>query len=172
MEVVVPSIRHTGTWFTIGLFTSLGMREAGINERRSDNTVYHCHLDKETQVKPAIELSRHMPCVVPMRHPYRVEESWRHHYEGTDITIDMMCACYRTVVNRLSHAILLPVDSDQRQRYLDAINAALNMDLQTDWTPVNSKARTWDKPLTDFIPSDQVRALIDDITPIMRTYET
>jgi len=85
MRIVTISVPHTGTWFTIRLFTALRMRETGLNASvLEDGVIYHGHMQKGTQIGQALNLSKQMPLVCPLRHPYRVEESWRR--EGWDIS--------------------------------------------------------------------------------------
>lgn len=150
--IVVSSIRHTGTWFTIGLFRNAGWKETGLNTaRHEDNTVYHGHMEKETQIKPALELAKHYPIVIPLRHPFRVEESWRRREQHGFCTTGKMIECLNILLDRFMplDPLMLPVDSDCREQCLANIETITGVSLETDWQPVNSKKQShslrWDE---------------------------
>src|SRR5687768_3272750 len=96
-DVVLISIPHTGTYFTIKLFTDAGFTEGSLfHPARSDSHIYHGHILKEAQIARAEEMALEMPLVIPFRHPYRVEYSW--HARARQY--QELLGCYRTLIDR------------------------------------------------------------------------
>lgn len=167
-NAVILSIPYTGTNFTADLFAKAGYEVLGLHQRPGrEKFVRRAHCLKESQIGPA--LGAGLPLVVPMRHPYRVAESWAR--RGGYLP-DMVRA-YRTVVERLlpHRPFFMPVDSDRRGEYLERLRE-LEPKLSTDWEVVGSKSNTYDLSLEDISPKPEVIELVRDIAPFLsRFYE-
>lgn len=166
-KVVLISVPHTGTWFTIRLFK-------GLNETNlvpsviEDDTIYHGHMLKGTQVCAALRLAKMMPLVCPLRHPYRVEESWKR--RGKDIA--EMIECFRIYQDKFIplDPYIMPVDSPYRGEALLKMSLGLDVPFVTDWPVVNGKKDTHDIPLEDLSPSQTVIELVQDMQPFLSRF--
>lgn len=168
-NIVTISVPHTGTWFTIRLFTNLGMREDGLTPSRlHDNTIYHGHMIKGTQVGFALQFARTMPLVCPLRHPYRVEESFRRRRKDVSDMIEY----FRTYMQKFFplDPYIMPVDSPLREEALQRMRDGLGMDLRTDWPVINGKQSTHRIALQDCRPSLPVIKLAKEMEPLLSRY--
>lgn len=173
--IVVSSIRHTGTNFTIQLFRNAGWKETHLNSPSlEDRTVYHAHMEKPGQIDRAIELSRRMPLIIPMRHPYMVEESWKRRCQhAPDIyNTANLVSQFRVLEDRFLpfNPFILPVDSPSRCLSLAKIAQATDTVLRTTWQPVASKKETHKLGLEDTEPSKAIVQLIEDMGYFFRKY--
>lgn len=165
-DVVSISIPHTGTYFTIKLFTDAGFTDGSLfHPARSDAHVYHGHMLKESQIDRAVDLALDMPLVIPFRHPYRVEHSWNVRARP----LDEMLQCYRTLVERFMplNPYWVPVDSDRRAEVLHRVSGGLGVSLVTDGSVVNGMKGTHTMKLSEFRPSAPVIELVDELRPLM-----
>jgi hypothetical protein len=166
-DVVSISIPHTGTYFTIKLFTDAGFTDGSLfHQARSDSHVYHGHMIKETQIARAEELALEMPLVIPFRHPYRVAHSWN--MRGKPL--DEMFRCYEAFVERFLplKPYLMPVDSDRREEALQRISDGVGVRLTTDWSVVNGMKSTHKLKLEDIPPpSKKLVELVSRLEPVM-----
>jgi hypothetical protein len=166
-DAVTISIPHTGTYFTIKLFTDAGYQDRGMCDRRLSSIplIYHGHVDREEQVERALELARTLPLVIPFRHPYRVEHSW----DKSRWSLDALLQCYRTFVEKFLplKPHLMPVDSPRRAELLAQISASLGVELKTDGSVINSLHKTHGMQMSEFSPSKRVIELAKSLEPIM-----
>lgn len=165
-EAVSISIPHTGTYFTIRLFTDAGFTDGSLfHPARSDSHLYHGHMLKEAQIARALDLASEVPLVIPFRHPYRVEHSWNLRARPLPEMFD----CYRTFIERFLplNPYLMPVDSPRREEVLDGLAESLGARFATDWSVVNGVKGTHVMKLEDYRPSKRVIDLVDEISPWM-----
>lgn len=165
-EVVSISIPHTGTYFTIKLFTDAGFTEGSLfYAARSGSHIYHGHMLKAGQIARAEELARDMPLVIPFRHPYRVEHSWNLRARP----LDEMFRCYETFLERFVplNPYLMPVDSEKRAEVLQRVSGGVGVPLTSNWEVVNGVKGTHTIKLTDFEPSAKVIELVEQLQPLM-----
>lgn len=165
-DVVLISIPHTGTYFTIRLFTDAGLLEKGLFEpRRGAETIYHGHMLKDGQIERALELARVMPLVIPFRHPFRVEHSWNLRARP----LDEMFQCYRTFIDRFLplKPYLMPVDSPRRAEVLARMSASLEVELVTDGSVVNGVRGTHKMKMSEFTPCKKVIEFAQELEPVM-----
>lgn len=166
------SVPHTGTYLTIRLFAACGLRESTlVPARREENTIYHGHMLKGTQVGMGMKLAQQMPLVCPLRHPYRVEESWKR--RGKDV--GEMAACFRIYMDKFLPLgpYIVPVDSPMRDEAIRRMSDGLGMELKPDWSVVvNGKCGTDSLSLSELSPSESVRQLVSEMNPFLaRFYE-
>lgn len=114
---------------------------------------------KETQIGMALELARKMPIVIPLRHPFRCEQSWVR--KGQDV--GEMIKAYQTLIARFDplHPYYMPVDSLRRDDFLDSLRA-IDSNLETDWGVVHSQSGTYGLSIESITPSAEVIKLISD----------
>lgn len=126
------SVRHTGTMFTLELIRDF-----------VPHVFRHIDLDHIDFLTAA-----EAPIIVPMRNPHLVGQSWLGSYAAGIDTYNneqWNLAKLRWSWDALLNIILpkkplfLPVDTENRQQYLDKINATLGQNFKTQWKPVNAQ---------------------------------
>lgn len=138
--IVVASVYHTGTNF---IFQHLlkGMTQVGI----APDSKYVKGLPRNSFARIHCDLSQHVYlqwwllrclCVVPMRHPVSVAESWK--ARGRDLAnLAIQWNILKTEVDPYE-PMYLPIDSPDRMNWLDTISRNIDRELQTDWPVVMS----------------------------------
>lgn len=135
------SVMHTGSKF---LFNHL-LRDVKMEWE-------HKHIGANEDVNGWLH---ERPCLVPMRHPEAVAVS---HYTRYG-SVDKMCHGFRQLVKFADPLgpYYLPLDTDDRQDYLDRINERFGLSLQTRWPIIGS---CWERKE---LPSS-AQAQLDDLT--------
>lgn len=156
-EICLISVPHNGTMFVREIFLTNGWTDTTLNGRVNGPTLFQGHCEKLTQTLAAIELSHRMPVIMPLRHPYRVEESWRRRGEDTN----RMLYAYAHMLDYLGPCVTvwLPIDADNqvRQRAREQLNDAAGKRLSIVWDrPVNSVHDTHSVDVTTLDPSDEI----------------
>lgn len=93
--------------------------------------------------------------VIPLRHPEANWKSWKHRYEGVNDVWEhnhfLQWKALERIVNE-DDCIFLPIDTPDREEYLQALRERSGKDLQTDWGKVNTagtpKSMQCDKDLS------------------------
>ena len=157
-EICLISVPHNGTNFVREIFVTQGWGDVTLVGRANGPTLFQGHCEKLTQVSAAIELSRRMPVIMPLRHPYRVEESWRR--RGQDLK--RMYAAYDHMLDvlRLFVSVWVPIDGDNqtRQYARQRLNEAAGKTLSIIWDrPVNSVHNTHAIDISTLDPSPEIR---------------
>lgn len=164
MEIIEISVPYTGTNFLAKLFTDRGFQRVGMQEQAHGNPdilrVAHCI--KPTQIEPALaHVKQGKPLVIPCRHPFLVEESYRRKGEGgyQSILVD----AFETLITQFAPLtdLILCVDSDYRESQLDNIREKTGVPIKTDWPVIASKSTTYGLDLSDLNPSKPVLNLLD-----------
>jgi hypothetical protein len=166
-DVVSVSIPHTGTYFTIKLFTDAGFSDGSLfhQARGIGPHIYHGHMLKAAQIERAAELALEMPLIIPFRHPYRVEHSWN--LRGRPLS--EMFQCFRTLLERFAplKPYFVPIDSQKRGEILENISESLGVRLKTDGSVVNGVRGTHKMRMDEFTPSKEVVELTESLQPLM-----
>lgn len=168
-ECVLISVPHTGTLLTVGIFTACGFRDSNlVPAKREENTIYHGHAQKGTQIHAALQLARHMPLVIPLRHPFRVEESWKRRKKE----VAEMIEAFDAMQDRFFplDPYVVPVDSECRDSALVAMSAGFGIEFKTEWPLVNVKKKTHDIALDDLDPSAAVIDLAKRMDPLLSRF--
>ena len=155
-EIILISVPYTGTNFTAKLFTDRGYSRIGMNEPADGDCIRVAHCIKNTQIDPALKhVGAGCHLVLPCRHPFRCEESYRR--RGDDVSV--MIEAFDTLIEQFSPLTpyLMCVDSESRYDQLEKLKE-LDPRIKTDWEVVASKSGTAD--MTEFSPSDAVRDLV------------
>jgi hypothetical protein len=166
--VIVPTVPYTGTNFVCELFRKAGYQVVGLSENPTRaKYLRQCHVLKSTQIELAAAHAKTMPVVIPLRHPFRVEESWKR--KGLNVA-DMIRA-FRTIDERFTRfcPYFLPIDHERREDYLDSLRA-IEPDMETDWPVIESKSGTHGLRLDDLSPSPEVVALVQELDYLRRLY--
>lgn len=173
MDVAQISVPHTGTIFTVNLFIALGFDNLALNNPPvGRDCLYYGHCMKPSQIRFALEwVSKGTPLVVPLRHPYLVEEAWK---RRAKVTTDM----FRGFRNLMEHFVpldpyFMPVDSECKVDCLEKMRKGLGLDFKTDWKPKHSYNGTYALNRNDLNPSKEVQELAEEMEPLLeRFYET
>ena len=157
-ELCLISVPHNGTNFVREIFVSQGWNDITLVGRKTGPTMYQGHCEKLTQTLAAIELSHRMPVIMPLRHPYRVEESWRRRNEDTD----RMLSAYAHMLDYLRPCVTVwvPIDGDNQVRQFarQRLNEAAGKTLSIVWDrPVNSLHGTHALDISTLDPSERMR---------------
>ena len=171
VALLVPSVRHTGTWFTIQLFMRQGWKQTHPDlYPMGPETVYHAHVERERDVDTMVKLAGCEPMVIPFRHPFRVEESWRRR-EKHCIHNEQMLFSYRMLIDKILplNPLIMPVDADiNRDEALEALSAKTGVELTTDWLPINSKKQSHGLPFADLTPSPEIISITKELEPVLK----
>ena len=142
--IVLVSVWHTGTNFVFQhLFA--GLAPVGMNHNcylnghppNSGLVRIHCDFDQHKYLPYWVSKFR---CVVPLRHPLSVARSWKAREKNLKLLPVQWQVLKRDVAPH--NPLYLPLDALDRQDWLDRINEALGMDLQTDWPVIMSCEKT------------------------------
>lgn len=153
------SIPGTATRFTIDLLRAQGYETCRPNEPSEPGMVHHCHIvHGEAQTDTALELSKRLPTIIPLRHPYAAERTWRRR-ETASMRIGQLAQTYKDIAERFTSAYLLPVDSPRRDEFLRAINTDLGLSLETDWKPAYSERKDEEQQPPSQVVSDLTNQL-------------
>lgn len=166
-EICLCSVPHSGTRFTEKLFTSHRPKWHVIGLNGKPNrapTVYEGHILKPTNMRFVRELGRRMPIVVPLRHPYRTEQSWikrwdRQYRDDLWEAYDNLFAIYDELK---AETTFLPIDASPpvRRRQVRVLSRVCGADFNVDWGDiVNSKAETWKLDLAEIEPSERIQGV-------------
>lgn len=169
ISAVVISVPHTGTNFTMKLFTDQGFKGHSLMAiSHSPWTLYQGHVMKSSQINRALELAESMPLVIPMRHPYRVEESWRRRRKP----VGEMVTSFQVLMERFVplDPYFMPVDSPVRESALARLSAGLGVEFGTTWAVHGGETGTHDLALDDLAPSNAVRELVATMQPLISRF--
>lgn len=169
--ICLVSVPHTGTIFTVSLFTRQGYDNRNCNAYpQSHDCLFYDHCLKDTQIRFALEMVRKgVPLVCPFRHPYLTEEAWRRRSgkEMGNLTLG-----YRNLMEHFAplEPYWMPVDSPRRGEYLTAMVEGLNLPLETDWEPVHGYQNTHGMSWRDCDPSEDVQRLARSMEPLLNEF--
>lgn len=156
--IIIPTVQHTGTHRIAKLFP-MGWTWAALNEEVTGNILKVGHIN-ENSIENIKNLVKYYPAIIPLRHPYRVEESWKRRGKCPG----EMERHYRLLINELAplNPSFIAIDTDQRQAQLDQVNEKLGLNLETNWDVLNSKQNTYNLPIKELTPSDAVKRLAEE----------
>lgn len=168
-DVVILSVPHTGTTFTESLFKNIGFHDAPLNQRSDGKTVHRDHIHNDSRMIQGLQLVKQgLPLIVPLRHPYLTEESWKR--RGKE-NIDMIHG-FRNLMERLVplDPYWMPVDSEKRAQCLEILNRGLGLEICTQWHPERSIGKTFDITWRDCSPSNEVIELAEEMQPLLEKF--
>jgi hypothetical protein len=150
--------------FVREIFVSNGWHEMGLNGRPNPTpTLFQGHCEKTSQCVMALDLAERMPIVMPLRHPYRVEESWKRRGEDTR----RMLKAYINMLDGVGHkvSVWFPIDSGPVTRAFahGELNEMADKALTIDWdTLVNAEHNTHAVDISMLDPSAEIRHIRSD----------
>ncbi|MCP4317736.1 MAG: hypothetical protein GY789_17385 [Hyphomicrobiales bacterium] len=169
MRVVLISVTHTGTNLLEDILKNGGFSrfplEGGPRDVEGD-AYYVGHVLHMNHSRQAEALGREIPVICPLRHPYRVEESWKRRGKNIGEMVD----AFRDLVGRSSGANFLPVDIPGRNYWLERLAGVLGRDLATDWPVKRSVCGTHSLELGECTPSLPVVALARELSEFLRGF--
>lgn len=167
--IIVPTIRNTGSHFVLRLLGKQHPYRPDIltwrclDRMEPDSVVFdHVFPHQKHLFLPLIENNI---TIVPLRHPYLTAKSWAdRNHEKSDLV-----GMWECMVNDIAplEPFFLPLDVDDRQDYLDALNKATGLGLTTDWTPRGVKHNNFNLRYTDLEPKAEIIALCERIQPFL-----
>jgi hypothetical protein len=127
--ILVASIFHTGTFFTMNL---LPLKHACVFDEPQPDCKYQLHLSDPDQ---ALLRKRMRQCktIVPLRHPDAVASSWL--ARGLSIKKLEMEWAQMTLLNDV---FFFPVDAEDRDARLKELSSLIQLPLATNWVPTNN----------------------------------
>lgn len=170
--IIVPTIRNTGSHFVLRMLGKKHPWRPDIltwrgSERATEDSVVFDHVfpHQKHLFLPLIE--KHTT-IVPLRHPYLTQKSWddRNH-EKSDLI-----GMWEVMANEIAplEPFFLPLDVEDRQDYLDALNDATGLGLTTDWAPRGVKHNNSDLRWQDIDPRPEIVDLAERIKPFLDSF--
>jgi hypothetical protein len=138
--IVVASVHHTGTNFVFQHLLN-GMRQVGMGHYRyvdepmpaKSFTRIHCDMDQSGFLEWWL---LRCECVVPMRHPVSVAESWK--ARGKDLAnLARQWSTLKTQVEPYEPSYL-PLDVEDKEKWLTEFNEKTGLNIHTQWPVVMS----------------------------------
>ena len=168
MKILIPTVPHSGTHLIHDMFVQAGFESAPIQNRHTGNTVTTTHIDRDERLSRVLSMMNEYQAVTPIRHPYLVEESWRRREQP----LDRLYATYRRLpALHEAGALIVPVDSPERDKYIKRINKSLGINLKPDWkTVVNGYHNTHNMTYKDVKPSDEIKKLTQELSFFLSNY--
>ena len=133
MKILIPTVPHSGTHLIHDMFVQAGFESSPIQNKHVGNTVTTTHIDRDERLNRVLSMMNEYQAVTPIRHPYLVEESWRRREQPLEplyATLRRLPKLYE------AGALITPIDSPQRDKYIDWVNKTLNINLKPDWETV------------------------------------
>jgi len=170
--VIVPTIRNTGSHFVLRL---LGKEHPwrpdiltwrGLDKAKDDSVVFDHVFPHQRNL--SLPLIRDHLTIVPLRHPYLTQKSWKDRNHDKSDLIGM----WEVMANEIAplNPFFLPLDVDNRQDYLDELNTATGLNLKTDWKPEGSKHNNFNLRYTDIEPTEEISALCERISLFLERF--
>ena len=153
---LVASVQHTGTHLIAKMFD---LKWAAIKEETQGNRLHLGHISTG-QLPHIMRVGLTMPVIVPIRHPYLVEESWRRRNKQ----LPEMYYNYQQLIDKVDtlSPFYISIDTDKRDDQLKALNDSLNLNLLNDWSVKNSFHATSGLDVKELKPSKEVEAFFKD----------
>lgn len=170
MIVFVASVHHTGTQFTMDMLVRNGFKnfERQVppdNQAYRGNSVHRQHISIEHFDKFQEVLTMKRPLIVPLRHPKLCAQSWANRRRS----IDVMLQQWNWLIDIVApyKPLYLPVDSPDKNTYLERIAERLGVPLSTEWPIVGSKPCSYapydETKVDDFVRSAKFKDTLGSI---------
>lgn len=130
---ILVSVRNTGTHFWAAVLEEHFERHYLTEDLRSDPLwLSHTETDKMGAIRAK---AADYPLFLPMRHPMDVARSWMRRGKGMDHWFRAMWRNLFELKAGFEDSYWLPIDTTDREGYLDAARERLRAPLATDWVP-------------------------------------
>lgn len=161
--LVFPTVRHTGSHFVVGLF-GFNINQGKSWKHNGEGEFYFDHIHP-SQVDKFLPILQENTVVVPLRHPKVTAQSWKSRKKCEQEMIECFDCLVDVVDKEDPH--YLPLDSDRRDKYLDALNSDLGLNLTTDWGAKGVKQNNQSLRHQDVKASPEVEDLCNRIKPFL-----
>ena len=164
MNILIPTIQHSGTKLIARMFHNYDW--AGLDDNK-DNAIYVGHISPG-RIDLILDKMKEMPTIIPLRHPYLTQESWRLRGKSLSDLVDN----WRLLVNQIFRhdPYFIAIDTDRRDDQLGQINLELGLTLENDWKVVNSVSNTYNLRYTDIEPQAVIKELVEEIHDFLKLY--
>lgn len=168
-EAALVSIPHNGTELVLQSLEGAGFRRVGLDGPviPDKSCIRFGHLYNPRKQVRAFQLAAHIPVVVPMRHPYRWEQSCKNrsvsegvmatYYEAWEFLLDMLLHRKRVIP--------IPVDAAPSFRHgqLERVSQAVGAKITVPWDQLvngwSGGVSCWQVPMDEFEPSPEAERL-------------
>jgi len=162
--VLLPSIQHTGSrfvrWDILKRYEHAQLYE-NPSEGFCKRTVYYEHMGDSRKSYRFRRLLPLYPTIVPLRHPRRVFKSWIDRGQNVEDCINEWVNLIEIVIPH--NPYYLPIDSVDREVYLQKINEDLNVRNDQNWRPRgNNKGTMYLNPEEITLP-DNAESFLEGI---------
>lgn len=164
MIVCVPTVQHTGSYFVANHLFSDWPKHP-IKNAPLEHGVYFDHVWPHKRQWWEELFEETDAIIVPLRHPAVVAESWKRRGRPFREMCDQW-RMMRDVIDAYEPSYL-PLDVEDRQSYLDAINERYGLSLATSWPVIHSKRQTNEIDWRTFYPDDRTQDLVDELEPLI-----
>ncbi len=131
---VLSTVRNTGSHTAHNIFRDWEMHYL-TEDKRSDKVLWFGHCEPGRNL-PLI--GEHMesdgPLILTMRNPVEVWKSWRKRNKPPDNTFRQMWSALFSLKETFPDSFWLPMDTEDRDVYLDMIEERLGEPVNRDWT--------------------------------------
>ena len=161
MIILAPTIQHTGSYFLVKHLLA-DFEQRNLKDGVEDGSVTFDHTlpskhERWLEIIHGLREKRiNFHTIVPLREPHKIFISWQRRGRDFQELIDQVE--YMVALQDEIRPLFLPIDHKDRQDYLDVINKATGLNLETDWHIVHGK-------------KDTHNAKIEELEPYRRTYE-
>lgn len=169
MKILIPTVPHTGTHLLSSFFEKAGFASVPVHmQNKPENSVTTTHIDTPTRMKAVTKSMKEFTTVVPIRHPYLVAESWMRREQR----LERMYAAYRRLPYLYEMgALFVPVDSPERDSFIERMNDKLGTNIRPDWGEViNGYQNTHNMTYKDIEPLPEVKALAEDLNTFLANF--
>ena len=161
----MPTIQHSGTLFTRALipFDPISL----VEKPREGDWLYWGHMHRDVAGRDNWKkLVKRFPTIVPLRHPSLISESWKRREGEFEKESWRLKEEWKFLIDEIDpyNPYYLPIDSPQRQDYLDVINKDLGINARTRWKPVHSKKQTFN------LQPKEIDSELDFIKPLISRF--
>lgn len=130
---VLTTVRHSGSHTALGILEQHFTRHYPTETRQAARIVWFGHTETDKLPLLRQRATEDGPLIATMRHPLDVANSWRRRGLPLDGWFFQMWVNLFSLVDAFD-GLWLPMDTPDRDDYLERISEALGVDFETDWT--------------------------------------
>ena len=131
---VLATVRNTGSHTCHNILAPLGEMHYLTEDQRGPCFWFgHTEATNIPRITKKVEVDG--PLILSMRNPRDVCESWIRRSKPLDKTFKQMWSALFNLKSSIVDSYWLPVDTEDRDEYLDEIEYRLDTQLNRDWTP-------------------------------------
>lgn len=131
---VLATVRNTGSHTIHNILSPLGQMHFLTEDIQADDRFWFGHCESENLSLIELRMILEPPLILAMRDPIEVARSWIRRSKTLDHTFVSMWNNLFALKTSYGDSFWLPVDTPDRDAYLDAIEARIGVELNRDWT--------------------------------------